>query len=84
MKHVAVEQFWDCYNKLPVSIRRLTDDNFGIMKQYPDHPLLRLVRNGQVVSMRIGSRCRALGIEESETTIWFWVGSYKQYFVAFR
>ena len=32
-----------------------------------------------IISMRVGSRYRALGIENGETIIWFWIGKYKQY-----
>ena len=62
-----------------MTIQKSTDNNFSIIKQQPDHPLLRLVRNNALVSMRIGSRCRAIGVEEGETTIWFWIGTYKQF-----
>ncbi|MDD8018952.1 MAG: hypothetical protein PHP42_11305 [Bacteroidota bacterium] len=79
MKHVADEQFWDCYNRLPLAVQKSVDNNFTVIKQYPNHPLLRLMRIDDVISMRVGSRCRALGIEENGTTIWFWVGSFQQY-----
>ncbi len=79
MNHVAVEQFWKCYDKLPVSLQKLTDGNFSVMKQYPNHPLLRLLKIDNVVSLRIGSRVRALACDNGTTFIWFWIGTYKQY-----
>jgi hypothetical protein len=84
MKHVTIEQYRECYDKLPLTIRKLTDNNFTVIKQYPEHPLLRLMRCGEFVSMRVGSRCRALAVEEGETTIWFWIGTYKQYAALFQ
>ena len=79
MNHVAVEQFWSLYEKLPLAIQKSADNSFMTIKQHPNHPLLRLVRNDNLVSMRIGSRCRAIGVEEGETTVWFWIGTYKQF-----
>lgn len=79
MKHVVVEQFWKCYEKLPIPLQKLTDNNFTVMKQYPNHPLLRLLKIEKIISMRIGSRVRALAYEDGETVIWFWVGTYRQY-----
>ena len=79
MKHVAAEQFWKCYDKLPITIQKLADNNFAVIKQYPNHPLLRLMKIEKIISMRIGSRVRALACEEGETVIWFWVGTYRQY-----
>ena len=79
MKHVAVEQFWKRYEMLPVVVQKLVDSNFSIIKQYPNHPLLRLLKVGKIISMRVGSRVRALAYEDGETIIWFWVGTYRQY-----
>ncbi len=84
MKHVAVDEFWNRYNQLPLAIRKSTDNNFEIIRQHPNHPLLRLVRVEKIISMRVGSRCRAIGIEENDTTIWFWIGTYKQYTSLFQ
>lgn len=79
MKHVAAEQFWECYDRLPVAIQKLVDNNFSVIKQYPNHPLLRLLKVEEIVSMRVGSRVRALAVDGGEIFIWFWVGTYRQY-----
>lgn len=79
MNHIAVEQFRERYDDLPLAIRRLTDKNFSIIKEYPDHPLLRLLRIEEFVSMRIGSRHRALAFRDGNRTVWFWIGTYAQY-----
>lgn len=79
MKHVAVEQFWERYNRMPAAVQKLADNNFAIIKQYPHHPLLRLLKVEEIISMRIGSRHRALAVQHEETTIWFWIGTQKHY-----
>lgn len=82
MKHVAVERFSELYNQLPVKVRRSADHSFGIVKERPDHPVLRMVRQDGIWSMRIGSRHRALAVEHGETVIWFWIGTYSSYTTA--
>jgi hypothetical protein len=79
MRHVTVEQFHESYDKLPLAVRRLADHNFTVIKQYPDHPLLRKLQIDDIVSVRVGSRHRALAVTKGETMIWFWIGNYKQY-----
>ncbi len=79
MKHVAVDAFWDSYKSLPLAIQKLADRNFTTIKQYPNHPLLRLLKIEDFISMRVGSRHRALAVQENETIIWFWIGTQKQY-----
>lgn len=79
MKHVAVDQFYELYKTLPLKVQKLAENNFIVIKQYPQHPLLRLLRVEQYLSMRVGSRHRALAVEDGDTIIWFWIGIYKQY-----
>ena len=79
MTHIAVEQFWELYQALPVALQKLTDGNFAIIRKHPNHPMLRLLQVDEFISMRIGSRHRALAVREENRTIWFWIGTYKQY-----
>jgi hypothetical protein len=84
MKHVAVEQFSESYEKLPLRIKKFVDHNFSVIKEYPNHPLLRLLKVEGIWSMRLGSRYRALAVEEGETIIWFWIGKHKHYTTLFN
>jgi hypothetical protein len=79
MKHIAVDQFWERYRALPIVLQKHTDSNFAIIKQHPNHPLLRLLEVEGFISMRIGSRHRALAVREQNRTVWFWIGTYHQY-----
>lgn len=79
MIHAATNEFWECYEKLPLAAQKLTDSNFSTIKQYPNHPLLRLLKIDDFVSMRVGSRHRALAVQQNDTLLWFWIGTYKQY-----
>ncbi|MBW7886891.1 MAG: hypothetical protein H3C35_00845 [Bacteroidetes bacterium] len=79
MNHAAVETFQKEYARLPLKIQKCVDNNFEVIKQYPNHPLLRLMNVEEYYSMRIDTRYRAVGIQEDDTIIWFWVGNYSQY-----
>ena len=84
MKHVTVESFWNEYDQLPLKIRKCVDNNFETIKQYPKHPLLRLMNVENIWSMRIDSRFRAIAVEENDVMIWFWVGNFSKYKIDFH
>ncbi len=84
MNHMAVPSFTELYSKLPLRVQKFTDHNFTVIKEYPNHPLLRLLKVDGVWSMRLGSRYRALGVEEDGTVIWFWIGKYNHYTALFN
>lgn len=84
MRHVTVEQFTELSSHLPVKVRKLAEHNFSVIKDYPNHPLLRMLKADGIWSMRVGSTYRALAVEEGETIIWFWIGKYKHYTAFFQ
>ena len=79
MKHLATPDFWNCYNKLPDSVRSLADKNFKLLKQDPNHPSLHFKKVGRFWSARVGIRYRALAVESDEDLVWFWIGSHAEY-----
>ena len=79
MIHHATSAFWDCYGRLPASIQQLADKNYELLKNYPEHPSLHFKSVGQFRSVRIGIAYRALGIEDGDVIIWFWIGSHDEY-----
>lgn len=82
MTHAAVGQFTELVERLPMKVQKLAEHNFSVIKEYPNHPLLRLLKVDGLWSMRIGSTYRAVGVENGETIVWFWIGKYK-HFTAF-
>jgi len=79
MRHVATPDFWDCYNKLPVSIRELAKRNFDLLKRDSSHPSLHFKTVGRFRSARVGIQYRALAVESGEDLVWFWIGSHAEY-----
>lgn len=79
MKHYASQKFWECYEKLPDSVRALADKNYELLKANPAHPSLHYKSIDQYRSVRVGLRYRALGVEVEDGVLWFWIGSHAEY-----
>lgn len=75
--HQASPQFWECYNRLPATIRQVADANFALLKQNPKHPSLHFKQIKQFWSVRIGLRYRALGISVPDGVVW--IGTHTDY-----
>jgi hypothetical protein len=79
VKHRASPRFWRCYQNLPDAIRKLADKNFELLKADPHHPSLHFKKIGELWSVRVGAHYRALGLDQDDTIVWFWIGSHSEY-----
>ena len=79
MNHNATPEFWARYNRLPLSVRRLADKNFALLKADPHHPSLNFKRVDDYWSVRVGSGYRALGVDGDDGMVWVWIGSHAEY-----
>lgn len=81
MKHHATDDFWTCYEALPLQVRSQADKSFELLKANPKHPSLQLKPVGRFWSARVGLSWRALAVKdpETETLVWFWIGSHADY-----
>jgi len=79
VKHFTSPQFWNCYEKLPVSIQQLSDKKFALLKHNFKHPSLHLKKAGNYFSVRIDIHHRALGLDVEQGILWFWIGTHAQY-----
>lgn len=79
MIHYATDRFWRLYTKLPVSVRKLADKSFKLLKENPRHPSLHFKRIGRLRSVRVSAHHRALATESGEDLVWFWIGSHDEY-----
>jgi len=79
LNHFTSPQFWECYNRLPISVRQLADKCFELMKKHPRHPSICLKKVGQYYTARVGLHYRAIAIETPDGLIWFWIGSHDEY-----
>jgi hypothetical protein len=79
LKHFTTPAFWECYERLPSSIRKLASKKFEILKQDSSHPSLHFKKIGRFRSVRVGLRYRALGVAVPEGVLWFWIGTHAEY-----
>ena len=79
MKHFASPSFWQCYKRLPVSIQKLSDKNFELLKTNLKHPSLHFKKVDKYRSIRIGKKYRALAVEINHDLLWFWIGTHSEY-----
>ena len=79
MRHIAAPDFWACFEKLPQEVQELARKNFELLKADTKHTSLHFKKVGKYVSVRVGLRHRALGVEVPEGVLWFWIGSHADY-----
>ncbi len=79
LKHFTTPQFWEYYRQLPPEIQELADKNYELLKQDPKHPSLHFKKIGSLWSVRVGRNYRALGSDEPEGVLWFWIGPHSKY-----
>jgi hypothetical protein len=79
MRHHATSAFWDCYKRLPAAIQQIADKNYELLQRDLNHPSLHFKKVGIYRSVRVGIAYRALGIEDGDTVVWFWIGSHDEY-----
>lgn len=79
MTHHTTTDFWECYARLPETVRRLADDKYELLRADPYHPSLHFKRVGRLWSVRVGIGYRALAVEGGDGPIWYWIGSHAEY-----
>jgi mRNA-degrading endonuclease RelE of RelBE toxin-antitoxin system len=82
MKSRTTRRFRKAYQQLPEEIRRRADKSYELFEQNPNHPSLRFKKvhpSEPIYSVRVSRDFRVLGVLESETMIWFWIGSHRDY-----
>jgi hypothetical protein len=67
------------YSQLPRELQNLADKNYRLLKDNSRHPSLHFKKVGELWSVRIGKDFRALGFDEDEGIVWFWIGAHEEY-----
>ena len=76
------DRFWKCYRKLPKHIRKEAKKTYIQFKKDPYYPGLRFKQihsTRPIFSLRISKDYRAVGIQQNNKIIWFWIGSHNDY-----
>ncbi len=80
MDHQTTPRFWQLYDRLPQSVRRLADKNYELLKANPHHPSLHFKQaTSDLWSVRVGLHYRALATVQENHYLWFWIGPHAEY-----
>lgn len=82
MNHLTLPRFWQCYHELPLAVQELADRNYELLRTDPNHPSLHFKKVGrkkELWSVRVGEHYRALGTEQADGIVWFWIGTHSEY-----
>ena len=76
------ERFRKALAALPKQVRHQAKEAYKQFKQNPFYPSLRFKRihsTKPIYSVRINVEYRAVGIQNENEIIWFWIGSHEDY-----
>jgi len=82
MKSKTSNRFWKCYRELPEQTKKEAKKAYREFKKNPYHPDLHFKRihsTRPIFSLRVTKDYRAVGIQQNNQVIWFWIGSHGDY-----
>ena len=82
MKSHTTERFRRAFQNLPREVQDQARKAYSLFERDPYHPSLRFKQvhsTRPIYSARINVDCRALGVRDGETILWFWIGSHADY-----
>ena len=79
MKSSTTPDFWQSYAKLSPETKAQARKTYRLWRHNPRHPSLRFKKVGQLWSIRIDSRHRALALMVGGILYWFWAGGHDEY-----
>ena len=82
MNSYITDDFTDCFEKLPDSVKRQARKAYQLWKKdmyYPSLQFKRVNNREPIYSVRIGRGWRVLGLIEGNAIMWFWIGSHADY-----
>jgi len=80
MRHIKDPKFKPLFDTLPADVRAVANRNFALLKSDPKHPSLhfKCIR-GDLWSVRVGRRYRAVAVKGDDRFQWFWIGTHADY-----
>jgi len=80
LKSKTLPEFWDCFNALPADIQALAKKKYRLWLDHPFHSSLHFKEvQHQVWSVRVSAKYRALGFEQEDQIVWYWIGTHNDY-----
>jgi len=78
----TTQRFRKLYGHLPEQIQKQAKQVYRKFKKEPYYPGLHFKRvhsSGPIYSVRITRDYRAVGVQQNDEIIWFWIGSHSDY-----
>ena len=82
MKSKTSNRFLKCYRELPEQTKKEAKKAYREFKKNPYHPGLHFKRihsTRPIFSLHVTKDYRAVGIQQNNQVIWFWIGSHGDY-----
>jgi len=82
MKSQTTRGFRELLSRLPPSVQESAKQAYALFRQNPNHPSLHFKKvhaEREIYSVRITKGYRALGAQEGDAIVWFWIGSHDDY-----
>jgi hypothetical protein len=78
----TTRRFRKAFAELPSDIQVRARHAYAVFRENPRHPGLRFKQvhaSRPIYSVRVALGCRALGVRDGDTIVWFWIGSHSDY-----
>ena len=81
MQSRATRQFWRLFSQLPPGAQRDAKRAYRLFQDNPAPGLQfkKLEGEDNIYSIRIGLGYRALAVMNKDRTVWYWIGSHRDY-----
>ena len=82
MKSQITDDFLECFQRLPETVREQARKAYRLWRSNPSHPSLHFKRihsTEPLYSVRVSLGWRVVGLLENDTVTWSWIGSHAEY-----
>ncbi len=82
MNSHVTEEFIERFAKLPAVVQAQARKNYQLWRTNPAHPGLQFKKvagHADLYSVRVSLGWRAVGLVQSDSIYWFWIGSHADY-----
>ena len=82
MKSITTQRFRQAFARLPAQIKQKARFAFTLWRANPRHPSLRFKKIHEtkpIYAVRVGLGWRAVGLNDGQRMVWFWIGSHADY-----
>ncbi len=82
MRSLTSATFWRLYHGLSLEARAQAKRAYLLWMENPFHPSLHfktLQGDGDLCSVRVGQKYRAVGVRQGDAVRWVWIGTHNEF-----